>query len=457
MSSETGERTGRFRLRVTVTIVVLIVGFAGLTLGNAVQGPRLLRVELNVAQTVERGGQRLIMHIDQPIDEVTPGSISVLPEMPVRLTSERGALTVRFETALRYATSYDVAIRVTSAATGARSVLTHTFRTPDPQVYLLRRAAPGTGPQAADEIVRSVVGGSDEVVERATRIQEYAVAGNSLATIVNDADGTGTLTIRAMDDPGSPRIVAGDAYISQLQSASVGGMFGFVVSPRGAGATSQTQLQIYDPADPRKLTGVLGFDGKPLEPQDWAFVPGTTSVIAQVEDATFYLIDPFNRNAARSLGAHLILLGFIHNSTTALFEDQGKYVTVDLVTGQTERIPPLLRTKTRRLTKLFPVAGEGRYVGLELNYQSDQISYRSVFVTDKTISPLYIPPAGGSIPTICLAPNGQYLAVQVVAKDAIPDGYPNLPGFVDTKTVFVDTQSGEATSPVAGAAASWCN
>lgn len=158
-----------------------------------------------------------------------------------------------------------------------------------------------------------------------------------------------------------------------------------------------------------------------------------------------------------------MLHGFVHNSTTAFFGDPDTFVTADLSTGKSTEIPPLDQAKDRTLTRVLPVAGKGNYVALEIDYSAPQPVYRAVRISagatpkSERLTKLYAPPTTDVITTICLAPNGEYLAVSTAARDAQLDGYPNLPGSVGATTVFVDTVTGRATDPVSGFAASWCN
>ena len=62
-------------------------------------------------------------------------------------------------------------------------------------------------------------------------------------------------------------------------------------------------------------------------------------------------------------------------------------------------------------------------------------------------------PAGG-IQSICLSPNGQYLAVAKLPRDAATN--PDSSGFAN-KTEFVDTTTGRTDHDVTGSQVNWCN
>jgi hypothetical protein len=88
------------------------------------------------------------------------------------------------------------------------------------------------------------------------------------------------------------------------------------------------------------LITVSGFDGKPFEPLDWAFVPGTTSIVAQAADNSFYLIDPLHGTPTQPLGGHSRMYGFVPGSTTLIVDDNGDYKAIDLATGNTSTVRP---------------------------------------------------------------------------------------------------------------------
>ena len=62
-------------------------------------------------------------------------------------------------------------------------------------------------------------------------------------------------------------------------------------------------------------------------------------------------------------------------------------------------------------------------------------------------------PAGG-IQSICLSPNGQYLAVAKLPRDIATN--PDSSGFAN-KTEFVDIATGRTDHDVAGSQVNWCN
>jgi hypothetical protein len=172
-------------------------------------------------------------------------------------------------------------------------------------------------------------------------IEQYAVADPAIAVVTSDADGAGTLTVGPVDGSEPTQTLAENSDISQLKSSGPSGLLGFVLTPlsdpdRGGDG----QLHLCDPVTAKLIT-VSGFDGKPFEPLDWAFVPGTTSIVAQTADNSFYLIDPLTGRPIQPLGGHSKLYGFVPGSTTLIVDDNGDYKSIDLARGTTSTLPAI--------------------------------------------------------------------------------------------------------------------
>ena len=295
MFSDPSKRQHRFRLTAAVTIGALLLAAVGLTVANTLQGPRLLDAQINPGAAVEGAGERLILRIDQTIAELTTDQVTVTPRVPVESTSDGAALILRFADSLSYATTYEIVTQVQGATTGASSTLTYSFRTPDGAFYILQRAESNADTDAPDQIVHHFIGSTEQrVVHSQPHIEQYAVADPVIGVVTSDAAGAATLTVGPLDGSEPTQTLADNSDISQLKSSGPSGLLGFALTPLndpdlGGGG----QLHLYDPVAAKLIT-VSGFDGKPLEPLAWAFVPGTTSIVAQTVDNSFYLIDPLS-------------------------------------------------------------------------------------------------------------------------------------------------------------------
>ena len=459
MPSERPRLGGRFGRTAGVLIAALLVVTAGLTVANAVQGPRLRSADVNTQALVSKVGQRLVLRLNQPVVEIPENGLTVVPETPFSVTTDGAALTLRFTSVLPYATTFLVSGPVVSAATGASATVAYTFQTPPPEAYLLQRAGPSAPPDAPDSVVRTVLGSSAaSVVHSEPGIQEYAVAGPRLAVVTVTSEGNRRLTVRDLAGTEPARTIADGAIISQLHSSGPSGVLGFVrTTPGGSGGPNPSQLQVWDPTSDAEPTAVLGLDGQPLAPQVWTFVPGTNSIVAQIPDGTCFLVDPFGGTPIQPLGSHLTLEGFVPGTTTLVVADLDRYIALDLSTGRSSEVDEVTRPETDDLTRLVPLAGGNRFLALLTSFDGQDISYAISEVPDRERPPRYVAePVGTSIQKVCLSANGDLLAIERIPKDAVLDRNDVVPGYSGTTTVFLDTGTGQVEQSVAGSAVSWC-
>jgi hypothetical protein len=456
MFSDPSRRQHHFRLTIAVTIGALLLAAVGLTVANSVQGPRLLDAQINPAAAVERAGGRLVLRVDQTLAKLTADQVTVTPVAAVEPTSDGSALILRFPDSLRYATTYQIVAQVQSATTGASSTLTYSFRTPDGAFYVLQRAS-GADADAPDQIVRKFIGSAEQLVVRSLpRIEQYAVADPAIAVVTADTAGAGTLTVGPIDGSEPGQTIADNSDISQLKSSGPGGLLGFVVTPLSDPEVTRVgQLHLYDPAADGKLIRVAGFDGKPVDPLDWAFVPGTTSIVVQMGDESFFLIDPLNDTPAQPLGSHSAMYGFVPGTTTLIVEDSEGYQAIDLATGNTSRLTAIDLPEATSLHQLLPLGGGAReFVGLAATWADAQVRYSVVVINDVDVREIYAEDPARGIQSICLSPNGEYLAVAKLPRDVATN--PDSLGFAN-KTELVDVATGRTDQNVAGSDINWCN
>jgi hypothetical protein len=454
MSSDPPRRPHHFRLTAAVTIGALVLAAVGLTVANARQGPRLLDAQINSAAAVEGAGARLALRVDQTIAHLTADQVTVTPNVPVEPTSDGPALNLRFTDSLRYATTYQIVAKVRSATTGASSTLKYSFKTPDGAFYALQRPTSSTDADAPTQIVRHLIGATQQQVVRSQpRIEQYAVADPAIAVVTSDADGASTLTVGRVDGAGQSQTLADNSEISQLKSSGPSGLIGFVLTPLDdPDLTEGGQLHVYDPVA-GKLIKVSGFDGKRLDPLDWAFVPGTTSIVAQAVDTSLYLIDPLNDTPTQALGTYSRIYGFVPGSTTVTVDDSGHYKAIDLATGRTSPIPALDLPESAALERVLPLGGPRGYVGFAVTQDGGA---SVVVINNGNVRQIYAedPDPTGGIQSVCLSPNGQYLAIAKLPRDAVTN--PESSGFAN-KTELVDTATGRTEQMVAGSEVNWCN
>ena len=456
MFSDASRGQHRFRLTVAVTIGALLLAAVGLTVANTLQGPRFLDAQINPDGAVEGAGERLILRVDQNIANVTADEVTVTPSVPVEPTSDGAALSLRFGDILRYATTYEIVATVRSATTGASSTLTYSFRTPDSAFYVLQRAALGAEAGASDQIVRGFIGSPGQmVVRKQPFIEEYAVADPVIAVVTSDGAGLGTLTVGPVDGSEPPQTIADNSVIGQLKSSGSAGILGFVVTPLSDPDQARGgQLHLYDPVAGGKLIKVSGFDGKPLDPLDWTFVPGTTSIVAQLADGSFYLVDPLYGTPTQPLGSHSRMYGFVPGSTTLIVDDNGDYKAIDLVTGATSALSAIDLPEAAALHQLLALGGDKGYVGLLATQVGRSVRYSVAVISDQGVREIDAEDPERSIESLCASPNGQYLAVAKVLNDPLANADASTP---PNTTEFVDTATGRTHQDVAGSDINWCN
>ena len=236
-------------------------------------------------------------------------------------------------------------------------------------------------------------------------------------------------------------------------------MFGFVVQPLSGPSQNLVQLRIYDPTAGGDLIKVVGLDGEPLAPQVWAFVPGTTLIVAQTDDASFYLIDPINGTPVRPLGSHATMHGFLHGTATRIVQDPGGYTAIDLVTGSSTPLRAIDQSDSAAIYRLIDLPSDRGMVALLASLTADGTpTYSAATIKGSQIRPLYPPePATTWIQKVCLSPNGEYLAVETIPDDAVLDNYAFVIGYPKATTVFVDVATGRSDDTVPGFSVNWCN
>ncbi len=458
------ERAGlrRFRRSWTALVLSLAVAAAALGTASALQGPRVSSASLNAAAAVERAGQRLVIRADQPLTAVDAADVEVSPEAAVEVSTDGAQLTLRFTGLLRYATEYRVSVAVHGAATGIAGRLEHSFATPDIDVDTLVRHGEGT--DAPDRVVRQPLAGSGAgtTLLEAPRIQEYARAGSLVAAVVLDAEGHPGIELASTDDGLTTTVSTPPARtIRRLGANASGDLLGFIVDGEGAGATST--LYLLDLTDgswvPRAVDGP---DGSPLAAMDWLMVPGTGSLVVQAQDEQLYLVDALHPETAPApLGRHTELRGFLPGTLRLVVADPDRGAIVDLAQGTTTTLTlPVAEPERGLYPDAVTLTSDASYAALYVDPMgASDAGVRSVLyaVNAAGTRELFRPPnATSRIGAVCLSPNGQYLAVELVPGGSTADGYPIRIGWRDTTTFFVDAHTGAVRRSVAGMLADWC-
>lgn len=490
---------GARRFRASLVLAVAVLALAALVLGllSLLQGPRLRTAEWNGQAAVSRVGQSAILHFDQAIDPASIAGLEVEPAVPFQVEVDGSRVVVRFEGMLRYASEYRIRLpELTSASTGAVSAIEHVIATPRARLHTLVRSGDRfPGPSDGDAVYSHELGNpaAAELVARAPRIQEYAVLPFGVAMITLDESGAPGVQIAVDGETTLQSVAVPDgAVVSQLRGSGASNLLGFLVETGG----EARELWVIDPDD---ISGVprivLGFDGEPVNVEDWAFVAGTTSLVVQSrEDDSMLFVELLTDAPPVPLGQFGSIVGFVPGVAQLAVANVDGLRVIDLVTGDSvpvETVGGLDRPiadfyGAGRVIASGVEAGGDRDVGAgepdagvvdpgdpaPTDADSDlaQIVAFADFTGSGTelffaverarggeVSILFeAPTANAEVRDICVSPNAQYLAVELVDQLGVDDGYSELPLAGPVTTYFVDLDTGDAALGVAGFRASWC-
>ena len=182
------DSSGFWRLALSLcATLALAAGALGVV--GARRPPAQVSASIAAEQAVAVGGQQLVLKGRQPLVEVSPDQVEVIPATPFTVTTSDSQLTLTFPQPLPYGTAYTVVVRgVTSRHTGISTDWGHTFATPDYAVYSLVSRGPSRF-GAEDRVTRTTVDGSEPVtVLAAPGREEYAVTAGTVVAIARTGD-----------------------------------------------------------------------------------------------------------------------------------------------------------------------------------------------------------------------------------------------------------------------------
>jgi hypothetical protein len=303
--------------------------------------------------------------------------------------------------------------------------------------------------------------GAGTAVVSAPRIQEFVALPNALALVTLNDDNSTSLEIVSLSG-GAPVAVPlpKPGIVENLHASGSKHLISYSFTSAPISAGYWKTLFVYDPTNqtiaPRTI---LGIDGLPISVFNLAFVPGTTSLVAQTDDHSTYLVDALGAGQVTPLGLHAEIRNFIPGSQQLFVADRTETSTIDLASGKAAALvlPENVRSGTSFAGQTILLDKDGRYAQVVSEYTAGSES-SVITVTDQTGSKtLWRPAAGWSrIPNFCLSPNGKYLAVETTSPISDSDQYPNLPSDTPMETVLVDLHSGASTGSFPGFQSSWC-
>ncbi len=447
-----------FRRAFTAVILVLVLACGGLLAVAGSQGPRLVRTDVDPLAVVQQSRQRLVLAANRPIQPVDVSRIRMEPGADFTVDTQADRIIIDFTRPLAYDAAYTVSIDgVQGVGGGPTSDLATSFHTGDPGMYVLVRG----GEQQADRILRqSVAGGgqgaSDEVFE-ATKLQEYAVVGQSLVVATLQDDGTNGLVIAGLDGSGQVDLpLPGRGTLQDLHAEDTGTTIGFRFTSTDGGAYDET-LMVDDVGAGATPAPVLGRDGQEISAQAWGFVPGRPQPVAHGQDGDLYLVTVDGSSPFVPLGRHGTLGPFSADGTRLAVTDPGSTTEIDLRTAQQTTLP----TETGGADLQYDGAisfvpgddGAVLRVRTALDPATGTATQRLVVVRDGTASDVYVPADPATrITGLSVTPNGRFALLETVPDPArgASDDYPREPRDTSVTTLLVELATGTVTRSVAG-------
>lgn len=459
-----------FRRRLVGTVSVLAAVAGGFAFASVVQGPRLEGGDIDAERAIRLAGEQLTLTVNQPVASLDADAVEVEPAASVSAEADDRSIVITFDRPLDYAAEYTVRVPgVVGAFQGSPSTLEYRFETPDEEVYsLLRRSD-----QGEDDLVHrsSFALHKTEVVFAAPRIQEFAQVDDALAVVTIDEEGLNHLFLSQGDQPQPepPELgLPGTGSIRDLAASTTNPLIGFVFdTPQVDGVKQyESTLMTMDVsgAGPAVPQPVLGLDGAPMRTLDWAFVPGSSSVVVQDFDQSLFLVDLLGGQPVTPLGAHDEIRGFIAGTTDLVIADPDRGAVIDLGEGTTttlelrsaelaDNVYPgriaMIDDESRYLMSLVKVDIEG-----ERNLRSSILAevdaageLRQVFAPATETS---------LIREYCVSPNGRYVAVAASAEHGGPDGYSANPGYTETMMSVVEIATARTVLSLPGGFSDWC-
>ncbi|GGF23279.1 hypothetical protein [Subtercola lobariae] len=413
------ERSGRrFRRLLYGSIAVFSLLVVALIGANLTQGPQLKSAQINLNTSVERAGQRLLLQTNEPLAGVAASHITITPSAGFTASVNASSIDIQFSDILQYDTAYTVTVSdVQSISAGASSTLAYTFTTPDPTVNYLAPAADSDGTQTQDAIMSVPLSGGPAVtVYSAPHIRRFVAFATALVVNTVNDDGTDALTIVSLTGAADiPVQVAGPGIVTSLKASLSSNLFGYTFSanPSAQYPTPPDLLYAYDLTRGQDYTiPITGTDHEQLSTQNWAFVPNSTSLVAQAADHTLLLIDTVGERDGTS-GATVVttadsLNGFIPGTKTLISTSNGSYTQTDFSKVGTPSTAFTVNSEPARA----PIFDSTNSV-ITINNPTDTPDPATVTrTTGQTTATLFTATSTmGAITAACLSPNGKYIAV----------------------------------------------
>ncbi|MGR0221266.1 hypothetical protein [Agromyces sp. ZXT2-6] len=446
----------RFTRLVVAIVAALAVLVVVLGAANALRGPRVLDTVAAVDDATGLAGAAVEFRLNQPVAGLDATAVTVEPSTDAAVSVDDRVVRVEFAAPLRPSQDYVVEVAgVRAAGGGPGSTLRHGFRTADEALHVLQRR----GAEGDDTVVRADTGGGEpQVVLQAPRIEAFAHAGDVIAAIELLDDGTNALRIASAGQAEPARLAlpqAGD--LRDLQGSTTRPLLGFV-QDTGDGAGTLNLLDVADGAT-ASPEPVLALDGSPMQVADYAFVPGSASVVVRDREGAMFLVDATGLRAPTPLGSHTELRGMLPGTSTVVVADPDRGATIDLATGETAtlELPPADLPEGAYPGRVTSLDAEGAHLLNVLVFDGDGGQASLVARADAAGTAIvYAPPEGSAVLDHCLSPGGSLVAVETGSAGAGNDGYEDEPWAADTITTLVEVDTRRVVLSLAGGLTDWC-
>lgn len=461
ISSEEADTRGRQRAMTryhrsvwVVSVLALVATVVALTV-YAAQGPRLRVASVDVVRAVQFPGAVLRLESDRPLSAIDPEDITVQPDTRVSVDVSGPIVSVVFAQALRYGTDYRVSIAGVAGETrGVTGRWDYAFSTPSANLHYLDRGQAG----ALDRVMRvGTQGRPPEEVYAAAHIDAFVTIGSALITATREDDGSSRLDIvEPVGDDVQRLVLPENTQIDQLIAPATGTRFLFTLSSRDESGRYDRTLFIGDAAGGARPEPLTGLDGEVLRVTKAAVTPGSSEVVAWVDEVRVVRIDLDSGLVLPVAEEAQEFWGVSSNGSQVLLVDLGGTVAIEVDSLEEERIVPGTLGTREVFEGQTHLLGDGRRVQTVVIGNQTDTEFTSLVVLDDgegSSTPLYRTPDDlGSIGRFVVSPGDQYVAIEVTPNrlEAEPDGRLLEPRDQRVTTVVVDIDSGQVVRSVEG-------
>ncbi|MEX2441705.1 MAG: hypothetical protein WD400_03570 [Pontimonas sp.] len=437
-----------------VSVLAVVATVVALTV-YAAQGPRLRVASVDVVRAVQFPGAVLRLESDRPLGAIKPSQVSVQPDTGVAVDVSGPIVSLVFTQALRYGTDYRVRIDDVAGDTrGNTGRWDYEFSTPSANLHYLDRGDAG----APDRIMRvGTKGQPPEVVYLAANVDVFVTIGSALITASSEPSGASRLEIvEPVGDDIQRLVLPENTAIDQLLAPATGTRFLFTLSSLDELGPYDRTLFIADAAGGSRPEALSGLDGEPLRVTKAAVTPGSSQVVAWVDEVQVVRIDVDSGLVLPVAGEAQEFWGVSSDGSEALMVDLGGTVAINVESLREQRIVPGTVGTREVFEGQTHLMVDGRRVQTVVIGNQTDTEFTSLVVLDDgegSSIPLYRTPDDlGSIGRFVVSPGDQYVAIEMTPNrgDAEADGRLLEPRNRSVTTVVVSIDSGQVVRSVEG-------